>query len=319
MVNNIRNKVFFIFRILITVALLFALFKLVPYKNIVDIYTKANKLYIFLGFFAFFLSYFIGVFRWQFLLGVVGVRVSFYETFLSYFSALFFNLFFPSFVAGDIFRGVSLSYRHGHLKEIASTVFIDRFTGLIALVIVTVFFFLFGQNLVMQWSIVFPLLILVMTVLIVSIFIFTKPLFNFLLQVVRNKKWKEKLMSVHEQLYLFQEHPVVFTQSIFLSVVMQIMTPISFYITSKAFSVSIPIIYFLILVPIIMVVALLPITIAGAGTREAASVYFFSLIGIQQSVGLGISLLNLVFMIVLGIVGGILYVGIYHRWLQSRT
>jgi uncharacterized membrane protein YbhN (UPF0104 family) len=92
-----------------------------------------------------------------------------------------------------------------------------------------------------------------------------------------------------------------------------------FFVTSKAFGLDLGIIYFLILVPIIMMIALIPITIAGAGTREAAAVYFFSLVGINKSIGLGMSLLNLAFTIFIGLLGGIFYVTIYHRRLQSPS
>jgi hypothetical protein len=68
-----------------------------------------------------------------------------------------------------------------------------------------------------------------------------------------------------------------------------------------------------------MMIALVPITIAGAGLREGAVVYFFTLIGIAKQISLGISLLNLAFTIFVGLCGGIFYVTVYHRWLQSRA
>ena len=87
---------------------------------------------------------------------------------------------------------------------------------------------------------------------------------------------------------------------------------------AKAFYVEANLIHFFILVPIIMVIALIPITIAGAGTRDASAVYFFSLIGIGKSIGLGVSLLNLLSMVIASIAGGILYITVYHRYFQSR-
>ena len=68
-----------------------------------------------------------------------------------------------------------------------------------------------------------------------------------------------------------------------------------------------------------MAVASVPVTIAGAGTREASAVYLFSLVGIDKNIGLGISLLNLIFLIGAGILGGLIYVSIYYRWLQPNS
>ena len=96
------------------------------------------------------------------------------------------------------------------------------------------------------------------------------------------------------------------------------MTVLGFFIASRAFVTNIELVDFLILVPIVMAVALIPITIAGAGTREFAVIYFFSLIGIDKSIGMSISLLNLLFFVIGGILGGIFYVSIYHRRIQSH-
>lgn len=73
-------------------------------------------------------------------------------------------------------------------------------------------------------------------------------------------------------------------------------------------------------IPIVMALALIPITIAGAGTREAAFVYFFTAYyGIPESIGLGMSLVNLIYLVSAGLLGGIFYVTVYHRWLQPSS
>lgn len=130
---------------------------------------------------------------------------------------------------------------------------------------------------------------------------------------------KKKLVAFHDELYFFKENPKIFIKSLFFSFPIQFLTATGFFIISKAFGVKIGIIYFLTLVPIIMAITLIPITIAGVGTREASAVYFLSLIGVGKSIGLGISLVHLVFMIFTSVIGGIIYVSIYHRRLQSYS
>lgn len=314
------KKFFLIFRIVVTLAILFALFKLIPYKKIIEVFKDSDKIYLVLGAGTFFSCYLIAAARWKFILSSLGVRMSSKEVFYAFFSGLFFNLFFPSFVAGDVFRSMSISYRHGSSKKVASSVLMDRFSGGVALALVALVAFLIGRNILNDPQISIAIAILCLAASAASLVIFNKSVFLFLTKVFRkNDKIEEKIISFHDQLYFFKKNPKVLFKSLCFSLPIQMLVPLSFFITSRAFGVETSIVYFFILVPVIMAIAMVPITIAGAGTREASSVYFFSLIGIAKSVGLGMSLLNLILMILMGIVGGIFYVTVYHRWLQSHS
>ena len=315
-----KKRFFFIFRIIVSAAILFALFKFVPYQHLIEIYKEADKVYILYGFLVFLLCNIAASFRWRFLLSSLGVKISARETLYAFFSGLFFNLFFPSFVAGDVFRGFSVSYRHGQTQKVASSVLMDRFSGATALTLLALISFIAGRKLMPAEGIAIPLGVLCLILLFASAIIFSRRFFSFLIQILgKENAFKKKLISFHGQLYFFRQNPRVFLKSMLFSFPIQVLGAMSFFVVSKAFGLTLGPIYFLVLVPIVIAIALIPITIAGAGTREAASVYFFSLLGVDKGVGLSISLLNLVFMVSLGILGGIIYVSLYHRWLQRRT
>lgn len=316
-----KKKFFFILRIAVTSAILFALFKFIPYKQLIEVYADSNKVYIVFTFLIFFFSQFIGIVRWRFLLCSLGLKVSLREAFYSLFCGLFFNLFFPSFVAGDVFRGFSISHRHGSAKKVATSVLMDRFSGAVALAIVALASFLFlGGVLRNNKEVIFAVFFLCAVILLSFLIIFSRRFFHFLIKILKERSpFRQKLVSFHDQLYFFKENPAIFIKSLIFSLVIQTSFPAAWFIASKAFGVDVGIGYFFMLVPIIMAIALVPITIAGAGTREASAVYFFSFLGIEKSIGLGISLLNLVFMVFMGIAGGIFYVTVYHRWLQPRS
>jgi len=306
-------------RVLVTVVILFALFKFIPYEKLIEVYKDSRKSYLLLGFFIFFLCLIIGIFRWKFLLSSLGINISVREAFYSSFCGLFLNLFFPSFVAGDVFRGFCISHRHGDTGKVASSVLMDRFSGAIALTLIALFAFIVGRGIIPSEEIAISLVILCAIVGFSSLVIFSKSFFRFLARVFKRKpRLEEKLISFHDKLYFFKSNPKVFAKSLLFSLPIQLLMPTGFFIISRAFDVNVGAIYFFIVVPIITAVALIPITIAGAGTREASAVYFFSLVGIEKSVGLGISLLNLFFLISMSIIGGIFYVTVYHRWLHSK-
>ena len=315
-----KKTVSLLLKLFVSLAILFVLFKLVPYRELIDVYKKSQKIYIYLSFLIYIITFFISVFRWQFLLHALGVKVSTKNAFSSTFSGLFFNLIFPSFVAGDIFRGFSISTHHGEAKKVASSVLMDRFSGAIALVLVAFFSYIFGRRFFREGEVALSLFLLCLIIGVVSCIIFSKRVFSFLIKILgKNHSLKTKLVEFHDHLYFFRKNPSIFLKSMYFSLPIQLLTPLMFYVGSKAFGLHVSMLYFFILVPIIMMIALIPITIAGAGTREAASIYFFALIGIGKTVGLGLSLLNLAFTIFLGLLGGLFYVTVYHRRLQSRS
>ena len=314
-----KGKIFLLFRLLVTAAILFALFKLIPYEKLVSVYRDSKRGYLALGFFIFFLCLIINIFRWRFLLSSLGVNISIREAFYAYFCGLFLNLFFPSFVAGDVFRSFCISRRHGDTGKVASSVLMDRFSGAIALIIVALCAFIFGRSIVPSEGVTIALLFLCVIAGFSSLAIFSKSFFRFLARAFKRRpRLEEKLISFHDKLYFFKRNPKVFAKSFFFSLPIQLLMPTGFFVISRAFDVNLGALYFFIVVPIVTVVALIPITIAGAGTREASAVYFFSLVGIEKSIGLGISLLNLIFLISMGIIGGIFYVSVYHKWLHSH-
>ena len=313
-----KAKILFLFRLLATVAILFALFKFIPYEKLVSVYNDSNKSYLALGFLILFLCQIIAIFRWRFLLSSLGINISVREASYSYLCGLFLNLFFPSFVAGDVFRSFCISHRYGDTGKVASSVLMDRFSGGIALTLIAFFAFIFGRKIIPCEGVGFALSILCAIAVFSSLVIFSKSFFRFLIRIFKKKpRLEEKLISFHDKLYFFKNNPKVFVKSFLFSLPIHLLASIAFFVISKAFGVDLSIIYFFTVVPIVTAIALVPITIAGAGTREASLVYFFSLVGIEKSVGMGISLANLVFIIFMGIIGGIFYVSVYHRWLQS--
>ncbi|MCD6583974.1 MAG: flippase-like domain-containing protein, partial [Candidatus Omnitrophica bacterium] len=115
-----------------------------------------------------------------------------------------------------------------------------------------------------------------------------------------------------------RKRPSIFWRTaIYFSLPVQIVTVFSFFFVCKSFYIDLDLIYFFIFVPIIILIAFLPITVAGIGTRELATVYFFSKVGLSKPVSLGMSLMNLVFMVGISLIGGVIYVMVYHRWLES--
>ncbi|MCP6719469.1 MAG: flippase-like domain-containing protein [Patescibacteria group bacterium] len=82
---------------------------------------------------------------------------------------------------------------------------------------------------------------------------------------------------------------------------------IAYYFILLALGITLPFWYLFLIIAIVWIVLILPITVLGLGTREAAFIYFFSILGISSPLALTFSLLALFYNIMLAIPGAILF------------
>ncbi|MDD4294681.1 MAG: lysylphosphatidylglycerol synthase transmembrane domain-containing protein [Candidatus Omnitrophica bacterium] len=316
-----KKHLSFVLRLAVSLGLLYYLFNKVPYPDLKNIYLSAQIPYIISGVMLFYISIFLGQLRWYYILKKLSINVKFKEVFIRYFSALFFNLFFPSIVAGDIFRGAGLTSRHGETKKIISSVLVDRVNGAFALGLVAFIFSIFGREILLDNRVFYSVLALCILIFGGTVFLFSKHVFKISTFFISKKSQiYKKLLGMHETLYFFRVNPLVFAKSLLcFSLPIQLLAPCAFYLFAKGFGVQASFVSIAIIVPICMAIALIPIAIAGLGIRESAVVYFFTFINIPPDISMGMSLLNGFALIFIGILGGLFYVTLYHRCLQCDT
>lgn len=310
-----------IIRILATFGLFYILYRLVPYKKLFAAFEQAIPGYVLAGFLLIFLGNVIGALRWRFLLHHLGIDLSPKEAVYAFFSATFFNIFFPSVIAGDTFRSVALISRYRNPHKVIFSVLMDRISGFIALSLMAFTAFFWGRRFFAEKEVVAAIVIITVLAGALLIIIFNNRVLFFLEKLCRRAPAvKEKISSFHQQFPVLRNDPAVFFSLVFAySLPIQVLTCLSFVCLARAFSLSLGAGVFFVLIPITMLIAFLPLTVAGLGTRELATVYFFGKIAIASEISLGMSLFNLMFMLIICIIGGIIYVSVYHRWLERRA
>jgi uncharacterized membrane protein YbhN (UPF0104 family) len=63
------------------------------------------------------------------------------------------------------------------------------------------------------------------------------------------------------------------------------------YTVTQVLGINVQFRYVLLMMPMITIVEILPISIAGIGTRDAAAIYFFGVVGVESAQAVGFSLL----------------------------
>jgi len=319
------KKIFnFFLRIAISVVLIVFLFhfKDIDTHSLIRDIKTADKQLLFFGFLVALLNFILCFFRWEMLLKAANIHLSKKRLVTSFSGGVFFNLFLPSTIGGDIARSIDLGKYTQRPKEVMATVLLDRLSGYVGLVILVLFSLVIGFDLVKNNTVVLVTIsVIILILLVILLVLFNKAVFSRISKFLDTPdagRFKEMFVSLYQEVHYFQKHKAVLFKNLLLSVVIQVIGPLTFYITALSLGINqVSIIYFLIFIPIVGAVTLLPISIGGFGLRESISVILFSRAGIAENGAAAMALLNSFYIFVIGIIGGFIYVlTIHHRRVQ---
>lgn len=319
-----KRAISIFFRLSISIILLFLFFKF----NHIDIphlwgsIKNANKPVLLLAFFVFFFNYIFCFYRWKMLLKTVEIHLPFDRLMRAFCGGVFFNLFLPSAIGGDFARSMDLATYTKRPREVVATVLLDRLSGYAGLAVVILFSLFFGWRLIRNDSVVLVSAAVIIAILIVILsvlfndFLFSKV--NKLLDSPNAGKIRGSIKNLHEEIYIFKQHKKVILNNFILSLLIQTVGPLCFYVIALSLGINEDITYFFIFSPIIGAITLLPISLGGFGVRENTTVFFFAKAGIDKILAGAIAILNSFFTLVYGLIGGLIYyvLTVHHRRLQ---
>ena len=315
----LKETVSIFLRIGISIILLVILFhsKEIDLHSLLDYIRSANKPFLLLVFFLSFLNYILCFFRWNILLKAADIHLPIKRVVISFCGGVFFSLFLPSSIGGDFARSIDLAKHTQKTKEVIATVFMDRLIGYVGLASITLFSCVLGWEIVKNDIAVLASVAGIISILIfILLILFNKFLhtkLNHLLQTPHSGKIREAVKNFLQEVHYFRDKKKALWKSLVLSFFIQVNGSLAFYITARALGVSgVSLLYFFIFVPIIGAVTLLPIAIGGFGIRESTTVFLFAKAGIPGIAATAIALLNSYFILIFGVIGGIIYVFTLH-------
>lgn len=320
--QTLKKITMILFRIAISILILFFLFRQVDRKALFELIKNADKMLLFFAFIVYLGNYLLGIFRWEMLLKAVRIHLSIRRIIMSFSGGIFFSLFLPSTIGGDFVRTVDLASHTKKPKEVVATVFLDRLSGYIGLVFLALLSVIFGWRLIQGKAVllfvsVITLILLAVLLVLFNSFIYSK--INKFLHAPNAGKIKEIIRNLHQEIHYFRNHKKVIIYNLIISVIIQSLSPIAFYLTGLALGVRINIMYYFIFLPIIGAITLLPISIGGLGLREKMTIDFFAKAAVTKDLAFAMSLINSSFVFVYGALGGIIYVfTIRHRRVQHH-
>jgi len=310
------------FRVGISIAMLIFLFTHIDSKSLLEIIKHADKPLLFLGFFIAFFSYLFCLFRWKMLLKAVGIDLPLKRVIISFAGGTFFSLFLPSTIGGDFMRTLDLSAHTRRPKDVIATVLLDRLSGYVGLVLLSLVALLVGWKFIQSKIILFSVAIITGILAAILLMLFNNFLYsriNIHLHSPNAGRIRKLIKNLHEEIYIFRNRKKVIVNNLIMSLLVQIVSPLISFVIALSLGIKINIIYFFIFLPIIGAITLLPISIGGLGLRDATTIFFFAKAGVSKDLAFAMSLISFFFLLVYGAIGGLIYVlTVHHRRIQHN-
>lgn len=256
----------------------------------------------------FFVGLIFTAFRLQLVMKVLAARISLAESYYVNIIALFFNNVLPSSLGGEVVRGYYLFRKTSGRLESFSAVVVDRLFGLATMVLIGfTAIFLFDRNGVSP-KILNSLLGLAAITVVAGILIFNRgivdrlcafkvPLLPVLLQ--------EKLKEMYQVMQCCRGHNRMIAACFLLTVGGQVSFIVTNYLLARCLGLDIAFGFFFFFVPIMLIMGLAP-SVNGIGVREAAYLFYLSEYTSSDQ-ALALSLITTFFMVVAGVLSGIVY------------
>ncbi len=312
------KRISYILRLLITAVLLFYVLQkvgLFDTEKRGDLFVLLQSVRVPILLLSFFVSLLLNLssaFKWYLLLRSRGVVVSFFKTWALYMVGIFFSLFLPTSMGGDLIRIHELGKMTGKRAEAAASVFVERFSGMVILFLLTVIVLPMQRELLsVAWMTISLLFAVTASLALIWIIVDDRP-YRLITKFLSNRlgfidKILGKVEKIHCAVLEYRDDRTALIIAIFNTFVFYLLAVINVYVTALAFSTEVQFSELLVAVPLIMFIMNLPISIGGIGLMEFAFIFIFGLSGYSSALALSTALLMRLKSFFDAGTGGILY------------
>jgi len=297
-----KNGKFMNFLVKILVSLTFVgwLILKVDWKEVLFYIKEIKFIYVAIYFGVLICGMVISAYKWKLLAKFKNMDFPLIDFFKFYLAGTLVNNFMPSFIGGDTFRAYQIGRSEKKYKEAASTVIVDRITGLFGAIILTIFFS------VLNFGVVFENELLVFANLTVAGALIGGMIFL----VVRKKPfWKKTANFLPEKVFNFAgilngfAQGEILKKALTLSIIFSLVglagaNLVLFY----SLEIEIGLLDYLSVIFLISIISSLPVSVNNIGIKEWAYVTFFGIFGIASSKVVAIALVSRLLQMLLSLV-----------------
>jgi uncharacterized protein (TIRG00374 family) len=307
-----RNFLIFALKFIVSFALIaYILIYRTSIKDILQALSGANLFWIFISFSLHALGLLISAYRWQILIRAQGDSVPLGFLAKSYLVSSFFNNFLPTRIGGDVIRIWDGSRYSRSLVKSSAVIVVERLTGIIVLLVFALVASLIRLEMAQQIPVIWVSLLLgILGLLLIALF-FT-PVSKKVLERIPDKgifqKIKPKVFTFRDTALIYRDKKSYFFKALFWALLLQVNVILHYFLIGQALHLDIQLIDYFIFIPIVHLILIIPITISGFGLREGTYIEIFKFYGISASAAVSFSFIDVIFQLVVGLVGAVIYV-----------
>ncbi|MDP2696265.1 MAG: lysylphosphatidylglycerol synthase transmembrane domain-containing protein [bacterium] len=319
-----RFSAFYLFKIAVTAGLVWLLFSRVDFGGFIAVFSGISIDYFLLAVLALTVGWWLNTLRWKTLLGIFKMRLKTWRLFLYNLISIFYNLVLPGGkVMGDVVRGYQVARDHDgepvEKHRLFLITFIDRGLGLLGLLILTSFYFIFGHEAITYLGssaqIVGVAAIIISASGLIVVF---SSIFDWIFIPLRKipLRFTQKIFTtITDSLEICRSGRKQLAGSLVITMLAAIAAGLSVAFLAIGLGIDMRFLNILFFNTLAVVLIVIPITIAGIGLRESGLVYLFVAAGIMPESALALSILNLLVMVVLALMGGL--IEFYNHFLKD--
>lgn len=295
-----RHKIFLAVKFLISIAILYFVIKKCNFENSIKILSTLKIAPLFFSFLLYILAQILSSYKWSLLTKPLGFEKPLAEHTSLYFVGMFFNLFLPSTIGGDVARGYFISKDNRKRLEAAFSIIMERGTGVLVLFLWPVLVIPFIYNKVSLPQTVY--LFLITVTILLWIFFFFSP---FL--VKKGLKLFKKEEKLGDFFLVCWKDAELLKKVFLLSAVFHFIFIVCQYLIGYGIGIKVPFTYYFFLAPVVAFISFLPVSFNGLGIREASYLYFFSAAGTAKEEAVIFGLIWLIILTLSSSIGGIFF------------
>jgi len=305
-----RSTLTFLLKAVVSLGILSFLLSRIDMAQLLRVLSSVQLSYLIIALLGYFLGQILCSVRWALLARSLGFKNPLKDFAVFYFIGMFFNLFAPSTIGGDVGRVFYLA-RDGDrrverewtgptLSALVSVV-ADRFIGLAVLVWIGAAALALFSN----YALPSPVRAITFALAAGSLLAWLLlPLFNRLAERWDLPKGKNLLQGL---VATSRDHRII-AQTIVLSLTAHSIQAWLHILLGLALGVEIPWSYILILYPLVGVFSALPISLNGIGLREGGYLFLLRQIGVSPEKAIAFSFLWLIIVAIDSLIGGLVFI-----------
>lgn len=307
-------------KLFISILVLFLLLNKINIDAFSQVIINIEWIYLFFSLFIYLFAQAICALKWKILANSLGITLPLKEFIAYYFIGMFFNLFLPTSIGGDISKCYYLVKRKHKWSHTIVSILGERLAGAISMAMILVIGTVFLRNhsisikaiaaiktviLSISFSPKFIVLILIVILTLIILKItHLLPDSRYLLSHSWINQIREHFSPVFTSLW---KMPAVIFKAIGLGLVFQLLIILIHILIGYSLALTIPFLYYFIVYPIADLISFLPFSFNGIGLREWSYTYLLGLIGIPQEKAFGFSLLWFSILLLSSLLGGIVF------------